>query len=94
FTTSRLFYDNTTPDDMLYIRNLQSGKIFQFDLPQLLAKDIDRYTNRGWSEQEYLDREYDFNFKVVFNEEGDEWQYIDIFINMLSWSKRVQNVNL
>lgn len=94
FTTSRLIYDNTTPDDMLYIRNLESGKIFQFDLPQLLAKDIDKYTHRGWSEQEYLDREYDFNFKVVFNEEGDEWQYIDIYINMLSWAKRVQNVIL
>ena len=42
--------------------------------------------------QEYLDREYDYHLDFLLK--GDAWAYCDIRINVLSWSKRIENIEL
>ena len=44
------------------------------------------------SDQEYLDREYDYRLDFILK--GDQWLYCDVVINVLDWSKRIQNENL
>lgn len=91
FSTSRLFHKGETEKhDRLYVKSHTSGEIFDFDLPEYLAKGKEAYAHKGWSEQEYLDRQYDYNFKVVFNEFDDGWRFIEISVSQLSWAKRIQ----
>ena len=93
-TTSRLVHSADTSDrDMLYIRSKASGKVFSFDLTTYLGQGKDAY-GKGWSTQEYLDRAYDFNIAVEFNEDDTDWRYVEISVQMLNWAKRIQNVDL
>ena len=95
FSTSRLFHrEDTAKNDRLYVKSHKSGETFEFDLPEYLSKGREAYPATGWSKQEYLDREYNYNFMVEFNELDTGWRYIQISIGILSWSKRIQNEQL
>ncbi len=94
FSTSRLVYNSSASTrDMLCIRDKSTGDVTAIDLTSYLAQGRDAY-GRGWSEQEYLDRAYDFNCTVAIDSQTSEWVYVDVHIYMLNWSKRIQNVTL
>lgn len=95
-STSRLLHDdaNTSQNPRLYIRSHNSGETFSWDLTSLLAKGNDAYASQGWSNQEYLDRQGNYELSVQFNEQEDDWRYIEVSISILSWAKRIQNVAL
>ena len=46
----------------------------------------------NYSAQEFLDREYDY--KLDFFLKGDQWQYMQLGISILDWSKRIQRADL
>lgn len=73
----------------LTIRNRNNGKIVaDINLPYVLAEGRTAY-EYGYQPQEYLDREYDYNLDFILK--GDTWLYCDIRIDVLSWTRRVQN---
>ena len=62
------------------------------DLADLLSRlrtsaDIYRYTP-----QQFLDRGYDY--RLTFFLKGDTWNYVNIEVSVLSWSKRIQREQL
>lgn len=74
----------------LCIRNLNSGKVVALiNLPSILAEGRTAYELYNYGHQEYLDREYDYELDFLLK--GDSWAYCNVVINVLSWSKRVQN---
>lgn len=86
-------HQNNVADARLIITNKRTGKeVANVNLPALLADGRRAYERYNYSAQEYLDREYQFalDFYLV----GDKWQYISVSIAALSWSYRVQNVEL
>lgn len=62
------------------------------NLPYTLAEGRIAYDIYNYSPQEYLDREYDYRLDFLLK--GGKWYYMDVVINVLSWSKRFQNVEL
>ena len=104
FMTSRLVYHTTTngkgdevPDAsqnaILSIVNKTTGiEVGAFDLPYYLSQlrtSEDRYR---YTEQEFLDRGYDFDLDIFLV--GDKLDYIEIKINVLGWEKRISLVEL
>ncbi len=92
--TSRLIYHSSTradasDDGVLSVTNLNTGvEVAAFNLPSVLAQlrnsdDLHRY-----SEQEFLDRGYDYTITIFLR--GDKLAYITIEIDILGWSKRIQ----
>ena len=68
--------------------NIDKKKLFLMNLPYILAQGRTAY-EYIYPPQEYLDREHDYHLDFLLK--GDSWAYCDIVINVLSWSKRVQN---
>lgn len=96
-STSRLMHeDNATEHTKLVITAKNSGETFTYDLPALLAegKKAPAYSDKNWNEQEYLDREYNYEISVNFDEKDRRWKYIEVKISILNWAKRIQNVDL
>lgn len=90
FMTSRLiFHDDNTENGILSIVNKTTGvEVAAIDLPYYLSQlrtSEDRYR---YSEQEFLDRSYDYDIALYLV--GDKLNYIQISINVLGWSKRIQ----
>ena len=86
-------HKNNETDARLIITNKRTGEeVANINLPAILADGRMAYERYNYSAQEYLDREYQFalDFYLV----GDKWQYISVSIAALSWSYRVQNVEL
>lgn len=90
FMTSRIWYhDNPEDDGILSVVNNTTGmEVIRVNLPDLLSRlrtseDIYRY-----SEQEFLDRGYDY--QLDFYLKGDRLAYVNISISILGWSKRIQ----
>ncbi len=76
----------------LKIRNKKTGEtVALINLSTILA-ECRISPEWSYSAQEYLDREYDY--ELDFFLKGDKWQYCDIHIHVLSWTKRKQNVIL
>ena len=74
----------------LRIRNVKTGKdVATINLPYILAQGRTAYELYNYSPQEYLDREYDYHLDFILK--GDTWAYCEVVINVLSWSKRIQN---
>lgn len=92
---NRLIFD---PDDankgaVLRIKRKNTGKtVALINLTQILAQGRTAYEFENYPEQEYLDREYDYHLDFLLK--GDSWAYCEIVINVLSWSKRIQNESL
>lgn len=90
FMTSRLvFHDDNTENGILSIVNKTTGvEVAAIDLPYYLSQlrtSEDRYR---YTEQEFLDRGYDYDIALYLV--GDRLNYIQISINVLGWSKRIQ----
>ena len=93
-TFNRLIW-REKPDDnaLLIIRNKNTGKeVCAINLTDFLAQGRNAYDTYAYSRQEYLDRAYDFYMDFFIRNE--KWQYADVRINVLSWAKRIQNVDL
>ena len=89
---NRLMY-NTTPDKnaVLCIRKKSDGKeVAVVNLPYILCEGRMAYEINNYQPQEYLDREYDYRLEFFLR--GDRWEYISIYIDVLSWAKRIQYV--
>ncbi len=92
---NRLIFDDKDPNKgaILRIRRVQTGKVVALmNLTQLLAQGRTAYELQNYPPQEYLDREYDYHLDFLLK--GDAWASCDIVINVLSWSKRIQNTDL
>lgn len=93
-TFNRLIWSEE-PDEnaLLIIRNRNTGKeVCAINLTDFLAQGRNAYDAYAYSRQEYLDRAYDFYLDFFIRNE--KWQYAEVRINVLSWAKRIQNVNL
>ena len=90
------------PDDArrnarLIIRNRETGhEIVNIDLCYYLALARNAYEIHHYSQQEYLDREYDYrlDFGIEGTGSAETWKYMTISINVLSWALRIQNEEL
>ena len=93
-TFNRLVW-HENPDDnaLLIIRNKATDKeVAAINLTDFLAQGRNAYDTYAYSRQEYLDRAYDFYMDFFIK--NDVWQYAEVRINVLSWAKRIQNVQL
>ena len=91
---NRLMYNASENADnaILEISNKETGAIVaHINLPSVLSQGRMAYEIYNYGHQEYLDREYDYHLDFFLK--GDKWLYCDIVINVLSWSKRTQNVD-
>ena len=99
FMTSRFVYHTTTngrgdvvadasQNAILSIVNKTTGiEVAAIDLPYYLSQlrtSEDRYR---YTEQEFLDRGYDYDIALYLV--GDRLRYVEISINVLGWSKRI-----
>ncbi len=91
---NRIAYDNDPKKcAVLKIRNKETGvEVGTFTLPYILAEGRDAYDYYNYSHQEYLDREHDYHLDFILK--GDTWEYCSVTIDILSWSKRIDNVKL
>lgn len=90
----RFMFGNSSADrPTLHILNKITRHESRIDLVEILAEGRHAFAPQyNWSEQEYLDREYDFDVEIYLDD--DIWKYAKVNVNILSWSKRVQNVDL
>lgn len=83
--------DSETPNASLVIKAKDTGKtVVDINLPHYLSMGRDAYALSNYSHQEYLDREHDYHLDLFLM--GDKWVAMEIHV--LSWSKRIQNVDL
>lgn len=91
---NRLVYDE---DELrcarLVIRNVVSGEtVASINLASWLAEARRAYDWCNYSEQEFLDREYDYELHFFLR--GDKWEYCNIQLHLLPWVHRMQNTEL
>ena len=93
-TFNRLIWsDNPDDNALLIIRNKAAEKVVAaVNLTDFLAQGRNAYDQYAYSRQEYLDRSYDYYMDFFIR--NDTWQYAEVRINVLSWTKRIQNVDL
>jgi len=88
-----IWYENPEDNALLIIRNKNTGReVAAINLTDFLAQGRNAYDTYAYSRQEYLDRSYDYYMDFFIKNEV--WQYAEVRINILSWAKRIQNVNL
>lgn len=90
FMTSRILYHADAKDDgILSIVNKNTNmEVVRVNLPDLLSRLRTSEEIYRYSEQEFLDRGYDY--QLDFYLKGDRLAYVNISISVLGWSKRVQ----
>ena len=93
-TFNRLYwYEQADKNALLIIHNKTTDKqVAAINLTDMLAQGRNAYDLYAYSRQEYLDRSYDYYLDFFLK--GDTWQYAEVRINVLSWAKRIQNVEL
>lgn len=78
---------------ILSIWNKKTGdEVARINLADCLSQGRGAFEHMNYSPQEFLDREYDY--KLDFFLKGDQWQYIQLGISILDWSKRIQRADL
>ncbi|MDE5814216.1 MAG: FimB/Mfa2 family fimbrial subunit, partial [Muribaculaceae bacterium] len=90
---NRLMLDDQDIDNnaSLEIRNKKTGDLVaHVNLPYILSVGRQAYEIQNYGHQEYLDREHDYHLDFFLK--GSTW--IAVEIHVLSWSKRIQNVEL
>ena len=84
-----MFHDDAEKDGRLYIVNNKTGrKVVDFNLPDVLSRLRTSDELHAYSEQEFLDRGYDYQITVFLR--GGDLQYINISISVLGWTKHIQ----
>src|SRR5574344_265928 len=91
---NRLIYRNANDDPaMLYIYNKKHDvMIAKINLADCLSQGRNAWEYFNYTPQEYLDRES--TYKLEFILDGDRWDYINLSVSILPWTKRIQNVSL
>lgn len=91
FGISRLMLEDNA---RLIITNRNTGFVTTVNnIPRILAKGREAYSSFNWGEQEYLDREYEYPLlEFALDDPIPKW--VKISIEILSWSKRIQNTEL
>ena len=78
---------------ILTITNKTTGEeVVRINLADYLAQGRGAFETRHYSAQEFLDREYDY--KLDFFLQGNQWKYVQLSISILDWVKRIQRVDL
>lgn len=91
---SRLMYylKGAGENARLQIARVESGKnpevVVDINLPYYLAFGRGAYDIYHYSEQEYLDREYDYNLDFFL--QAGKWKYVNVRVSVMNWSKRFQ----
>lgn len=95
---SRLIWHPKEPKEendknaILTITNKTTGEeVARINLADYLAQCRGAFEARQYSAQEFLDREYDY--KLDFFLQGNQWRYAEIRISILDWVKRIQRVD-
>lgn len=92
---SRLIWHPVEENDknaILTITNKNTGEeVARINLADCLAQGRGAFEARQYSAQEFLDREYDY--KLDFFLQGNQWRYAKLSISILDWSKRIQRVD-
>ena len=93
-TFNRLIWHESADENaLLIIRNKTTDAVVAaINLTDFLAQGRNAYDQYAYSRQEYLDRSYDYYMDFFIK--NDKWQYAEVRINVLSWAKRIQNVDL
>lgn len=87
-----LYHDEWQQNARLQIRNRQTGvTVADINLPDYLAQGRNSQEQQ-YSPQEFLDREHTYHLDFFLK--GDTWEYVELRISVLSWSVRIQNVEL
>lgn len=73
------------------VRTQDGATIADLNLPEILQQGRGAYEMQNYTAQEYLDREYDYSLDFFLK--GDKWQYIDLSVASMAWSKRIQYVS-
>ena len=91
---SRLIWHPVEENDknaILTITNKTTGEeVARINLADCLAQGRGAF-ERHYSAQEFLDREYDY--KLDFFLQGNQWKYMQLSISILDWVKRIQRVD-
>lgn len=83
--------NDNSDNGVLEITDNTTGKVVaSVNLPHYLSLGRDAFALQNYSHQEYLDREYNYNLDFFLS--GSQW--IAMEIRVLSWSKRIQVVDL
>lgn len=90
FMTSRIIYHDDPADDgeLLIVNNETGQDVARLNLPDILSRLRTSENTHRYSEQEFLDRGYDYQLDIFLNE--GELDYVNISISVLGWSKRIQ----
>ena len=92
---SRLIWHPAAENDknaILTITKKTTGEeVARINLADCLAQGRGAFEARHYSEQEFLDREYDY--KLDFFLQGNKWKYAKLSISILDWVKRIQPVD-
>ena len=94
---NRLMYNTTTDKNaVLCIRNNKTGEnIAMLNLPYILCTGRMAYEIYSYSPQEYLDREYDYRLELFLkNGRWAQGSFISVCVDVLSWARRIQYVEL
>lgn len=93
---SRLLYymgAETLNNARLRIYNTADNNLVaDLNLPGILAQGRNAFEIYRWGEQEYLDREYDYDLELFLL--NNEWQYVNVKVNIMAWVIRIQNTKL
>lgn len=93
---SRLMYymgaDNYKNASLRIFRNDDNTCVADINLPSILAQGRNVFEIYGYSPQEYLDREYDYDLDLFLL--NNEWQYINLKVNIAAWVIRIQRQSL
>ena len=66
--------------------------VADINLPSLLAQGRNAFEIYNYSPQEYLDREYDYDLDLFLL--NNEWQFINLKVNIAAWVIRIQRGKL
>lgn len=87
-----LYHDDWQKNACLAIRNKKTGvTVAEINLPDYLAQGRNSMEQR-YSPQEFLDREHTYHLDFFLK--GDKWEYVELRISILSWSVRIQNIDV
>lgn len=94
FMTSRICYHQHGGDDAVFsVRDKATGKEqVQINLPDMLTRLSTHVLSSRYSPQEFLDRCSDYHLTFFLN--GSTWEYVEVTVGALSWSVRIQQIDL
>lgn len=87
-----MFYMGAGNASLQVIKNEDNTCVADINLPSILSQGRNAFEIYNYSPQEYLDREYDYDLDMFLL--NDQWQYINMKINITAWVIRIQRQQL